>query len=273
MHLADKEVAMELRRNDLVLIKRGPAIYTCVILCIHGNMITVAHLTPIRSSSPIISRSNFILWSKGYVSTTLYLQSVTSYSKQRVIEVIGRTKKECIPNIWAALAQKLSVGESKSNWIRTMSSLRGKYKGNVVYPVSTQNSQSVNSLKGAVCWYDFNYGSMGDEEQKIRPAIVIQDDGKYCLIIPVSSKEKEKEIPFHIPITPEQSVSIDEDKPSPNGFVLLEQVRYVKKANILLCVGLLKGEFLETICRRLYVSIICTNHFISEDAFRVLKKF
>lgn len=254
---------MNIKRMDVCVFLNRGITNTGIVLAIHGKILTIGLL---EHKGSIIPRS-CINWNKNN-NSPYFWNGITSIDCSRVIQVVGRIEVTRIPVIWEKLAESLTVYENKQDWLQTIESVR--YGNAAKFPISSYKEEG--GLNGSICWYDFSSNAIGDEERKIRPAVVLQDWKRECLIAPISSRKEMGNLPFHISIGKEDCIMNDDETKSIDGSIFLEQIRRVHKKDLMNCVGLVKRPIRKTLNRKLYLSIKGVGIPWVKAEYKVVKK-
>lgn len=260
----------KVHRYDVVVIEKGGTSFVCVVLAIHGSMLTVAILNRCNTAAFTVPKWAFCWYERGFSFEEYYVQTVSSFDMVRVSCIVGKVKPDKMHYIFVDVMHLLSKGESLSDWLETLNQFNASTETDTLYtPVSMTVGES--QLKGMSVMYDFGYDALASEEQKCRPAIVLQEVGEKCIVAPVTHRTDT--IPFHIQIKPEDGFAFH-GLDALNGSVMLEHVRTIKKKDIILCTGLMNSSLRNRINRELYFnSIKGIGYPFYEDTTKYLTRY
>ena len=244
---------MKVHRNEIVAVTIGNVTFLCLVLAIHSGMLTVAKLGSSTTGRYVyLPKWVFTWYQQGFSCQNYYVQTITSFDLSRVSAVVGKVKYEKMGLVYKDVMRILSRGEDISDWFATMDEFNTGSENGLYTPVS-MTDEDMNSLKGMTILYDFGYKAVGCEEQKCRPAIVLQEVEDKCIVAPVSHRVDD--IPFHIQLDPECSFTFS-GLDVLDGSILLEHVRTIKKKDIIMCTGLLNSSVRNTLNRELFFNSI-----------------
>lgn len=119
------------------------------------------------------------------------------------------------------------------------------------------NVETINKLqsvkRGEVYWCEFEESTVGSEQNKTRPVLIIQNDkgNKYSpttIVAIISSKLKATHLPTHIRIDDSCGLNCDSQ-------VELEQIKTVDKRRLTRYVGKISPDTVEKVNKALLVSV------------------
>lgn len=119
------------------------------------------------------------------------------------------------------------------------------------------NVETINKLqsvkRGEVYWCEFGESTVGSEQNKTRPVLIIQNDkgNKYSpttIVAIISSKLKATHLPTHIRIDGNCGLTCDSQ-------VELEQIKTVDKSRLTRYVGKISPDTAEKVDKALLVSV------------------